>query len=281
MGALRIRAMHLEDHAGDIIGKARLHTGISLEEVARAGGLSPAEWQRFEASGAAATPLDYVAIASLLGLDAPKLQAVAAGWQPGPMDLETWRELRVITTQKTAFSVNCFLVWDEVTREAALFDTGFEATPALTFIAEESLDLRHIFITHAHSDHVAGLAAVRTAHPKAKLHSSAADAAVHERNRSNDFTHLGSLRITNRPTPGHAADGTTYILGNWPEDAPPVAIVGDAIFAGSMGRAPGAAGEAIHAVREQIFSLPDATLVCPGHGPLTTVALEKAHNPFF
>jgi len=60
-----------------------------------------------------------------------------------------------------------------------------------------------------------------------------------------------------------------------------VAIVGDAIFAGSIGRGHQSWELARHAVREQIFSLPPDTLLCPGHGPLTTVAEEKAHNPFF
>ncbi len=67
----------------------------------------------------------------------------------------------------------------------------------------------------------------------------------------------------------------------WPEDAPHAAIVGDAIFAGSIGRGHQSWELARQKVREQIFSLPPDTLLCPGHGPLTTVAEEKAHNPFF
>ena len=110
---------------------------------------------------------------------------------------------------------------------------------------------------------------------------SSRTAAVDQRNRSNDFIHLGNLRITNRETPGHAEDGMTYIIGNWPEDAPQVAIVGDAIFAGSMGRGNISWEIARQKVREQIFSLPAETLICPGHGPLTTVGEEIANNPFF
>ena len=74
---------------------------------------------------------------------------------------------------------------------------------------------------------------IRARFPKLKLHSNIKSAPVDQRNRSNDFIMLGSLRITNRDTPGHAEDGVTYVVGNWPEDAPHVAIVGDAIFAGS------------------------------------------------
>ena len=113
------------------------------------------------------------------------------------------------------------------------------------------------------------------------MHSSSKNAPVDQRNRPNDFIHLGSLRITHRDTPGHAEDGVTYIVGTWPEDAPHVAIVGDAIFAGSIGRGNQSWDVAKQKVREQILTLPPETLICPGHGPLTTVAEEKEHNPFF
>ena len=89
------------------------------------------------------------------------------------------------------------------------------------------------------------------------------------------------MRITYRETPGHADDGVTYIVGNWQEDAPHVAIVGDAIFAGSMGRGNPDWDLARQKVRAQILSLPPDTLLCPGHGPLTTVKEEKQNNPFF
>jgi glyoxylase-like metal-dependent hydrolase (beta-lactamase superfamily II) len=70
-------------------------------------------------------------------------------------------------------------------------------------------------------------------------------------------------------------------VGNWPEDAPHAAVVGDTLFAGSL--ATGFESEPLlrESVRTQILSLPPETLLCPGHGPLTTVALERAHNPFF
>ncbi len=117
--------------------------------------------------------------------------------------------------------------------------------------------------------------------PKAHVHSNS-KTAPQQRNRANDFVHLGSLRITNRETPGHAEEGVTYIVGNWPDDAPHAAIVGDAIFAGlPIGTGFISWDLAKQKVREQILSLPPDTLICPGHGPLTTVAEEKAHNPFF
>ena len=70
-------------------------------------------------------------------------------------------------------------------------------------------------------------------------------------------------------------------VGRTPEDAPHGAMVGDAVFAGSIGGARENLELARQKIREQIFSLPAETLICPGHGPLTTVEAEKAHNPWF
>ncbi|MGI8965034.1 MAG: MBL fold metallo-hydrolase, partial [Limisphaerales bacterium] len=133
----------------------------------------------------------------------------------------------------------------------------------------------------AHEDHIAAMSAIREKFPKIHLHSNSKNAPPQHRNRANDFVHLNNLRITNRETPGHAEDGVTYIVGNWPEDAPFVAISGDTIFAGSMGRGNQSWDLAKQKVRDNIFSLPPETLICPGHGPLTTVAEEKVNNPFF
>jgi len=273
--------MNLEDHVGDVIRKARAMSGISIEQAAKAAGLSPEKLGALEDSGQVSGQLDFAALAALIGLNGLKLEQMASGWHPSDKDLGTWRELRVITTAGGGMTVNCYLVWDEVSREAALFDTGWDAAPIFREISENQLQLRHLFITHSHEDHIAALGAVRERFPKARLHSSTKTAPVDQRNRANDFIHLGSLRITNRDTPGHAEDGTTYVVGTWPDDAPHVAIVGDAIFAASIGRGNQSWDLAKQKVRDQIFSLPSDTLLCPGHGPLTTVVEEKEHNPFF
>lgn len=273
--------MNLEDHLGDIVRKARGMSQIAPEAAAQAAGLTREQLEAFEETGRAAQKINWRELGKAVGLDGAKLEAIAGGWLPVVADVGTWRELRCITTEGGGMTVNCYLIWDEVSREAALFDTGWQAGPAEKLVAENQLQLRHIFITHTHEDHIAALAEVRKAFPKARVHSSARSAPVDQRNRANDFIHLGSLRITNRDTPGHAEDGITYIIGTWPEDAPHVAIVGDAIFAGSMGRGNQSWDLARRKVREQILTLPAETLICPGHGPLTTVAQEKAHNPFF
>ena len=273
--------MNMEDHLGDILGKGRAASGVDSAAAARIAGLTPAEWNALERTGQPPKPLPFAALGAALGLDAAKLERIARGWRPAPADLSLWRELRQITTTAAGTTVNCYLAWDEVSREAALFDTGWAADPVLRLLQENGLELRHLFLTHLHEDHVAALGALREKFPKLHLHTNSKTAPAQQRNRPDAFLHLGSLRITNRDTPGHAEEGVTYIIGNWPDDAPHVAVVGDALFAGSIGRGNQSWDLARQKVREQIFSLPAATLVCPGHGPVTTVAEEKTNNPFF
>ena len=273
--------MTLEDHVGDIVRKARAAGGVSASAAAAAAGLTEMELNTLEREGRAPRDPNWLSLAKLLGLNMEKLKAVAAGWLPAAPDLSRWRELRQITTVEEGMGVNAYLVWDEVSREAALFDTGFEAAPIFAQIQERGLSLRHIFLTHLHHDHIQALEAIRREHPHAHVHANSTSFPPQERNRANDFIHLGSLRISNRATPGHSEEGATYIVGNWPDDAPHAAFVGDALFAGSIGRGNQSWDLAKGKVRDQILSLPPETLLGPGHGPWTTVAEELAHNPFF
>jgi glyoxylase-like metal-dependent hydrolase (beta-lactamase superfamily II) len=274
-------AMQLEDQIGDIISKARQMSGVTLKAAAGAAGLKEIDLAALEAEQKLPASVNFTALGELLNLNPVKLAGIAKGWLPAAEDLSRWHEIRVFTTSAEGLSVNCYLIWDEVNLEAALFDTGLDAGPVLECLAANQLQLRHIFITHSHFDHVQALPALRAAWPKARVHSSSKNAPVDQRNKTSEIIHLGGLRVTYRETPGHAEDAVTYVVGNWQEDAPHIAIVGDAIFAGSMGRGNDSWELARTKVREQILSLPTDTLLCPGHGPLTTVAEEKAHNPFF
>src|SRR6266545_1259477 len=77
---------------------------------------------------------------------------------------------------------------------------------------------------------------------------------------------------------GHSQGGMTYVVAGL---ARPVAIVGDSLFAGSMGGGNVSYADALRNNLEKILTLPDETIICPGHGPMTTVGEEKQHNPFF
>jgi glyoxylase-like metal-dependent hydrolase (beta-lactamase superfamily II) len=279
--------VELEDHVGDIVRKGRLQAGVSLPAAAQAAGLAPAELTALENSGIPPRKPDYAALAALLTLHARKLEDIANGWRPAPADLRRWRELRQITTFGQAYAANCHLVWDKVTKEAALFDTGFDPAAVCALVEANRLKLKRLFITHNHSDHAAGLPAIAKRFPTARWRHHAEPSRAEQGNQPGDFIPLGGLRISLRATPGHTDDGITFVVTGWPATAtsetapPPVAIVGDALFAGSMGNVCGDAAQARQVIREQILSLPPDTLLCPGHGPLTTVAEELAHNPFF
>lgn len=279
--AANVALVTLEDHLGDILRKAREATNVSAPDAAKAAELSPDEFQSLETSGQCDKRPNLIALANRIGLHGQKLAELARGWLPRPQNLSVWRELRMFTTCRNGIAVNCYLIWDEVSREGAIFDTGWDAEPVVQAITENSIQLKHLFLTHTHEDHMAAMSALREKFPKLLFHTSSKNVPPQHRNRANDFIHLGSLRITNRDVPGHAEDGVIYIVGTWPEDAPHVAIIGDTIFAGSMATGLQSAERLKQKVREQIFTLPPETLLCPGHGPLTTVAEEKAHNPFF
>ena len=273
--------VQLEDHLGDIIRKACAMNGLAKTAAAAAAEVSESEFLAFGETGKSTQKINLPALGKLLGVNSAKLAAIANGWLPAKTDLSRWHKLRVITTKDDDFTVNCFLVWDEATRATALFDTGLDATPILDCLAAERLQLEHIFITHSHWDHVEALPQIRAAWPQARLHSGSKNAPASQRNQPDEIISLSGLRVTHRATPGHADDGVTYLISHWPKAAPQVAIVGDTILAGSICNGNGAWELAKQKVREEILSLAAETLLCPGHGPLTTVAEEIAHNPFF
>jgi len=254
---------------------------VSLETAAQSAGISTADLESLERTGQSPALPNLAALAPVIGLHPAKLQRIAAGWLPQSRDLGLWRELRVITTTREGLPVNCYLLWDEVSREGALFDTGWDPGLVFELIAENGVQLKHLFITHMHEDHVAAMGALREKFPQLRLHTNSKNAPPQHRNRANDCIALGSLRITNRDAPGHAEDAVIYVIGNWPEDAPHVAIIGDTLFAGTLALAHQSVELLRQKVREQIFSLPPQTLLCPGHGPMTTVLEERESNPFF
>jgi hydroxyacylglutathione hydrolase len=272
--------MNLEDHLGDILRKARTSAGVSAVAASKTAGLSSRELDTLEQTGQVKGSPDLRALARLVGLDPDKLEGLARGWQPAERPLSRWRQLRQIVTTEGGNTVNCFLAWDEISREAALFDTGWEAVPVLELIAAHQLRLRHIFITHAHHDHIAALPALRERFPEVPPSIEAKPSKV-ARGAAGCPVACGSLRVSRRAVPGHAEDGCVYLLGNWPDQAPLVAVVGDTLFAGSMARGFISAGVLRQKILEEILTLPPETLLCPGHGPVTTVAEEMAHNPFF
>ena len=273
--------MPLEDHVGDIIRKSRLGLGIPANRVATVGRITPEHLAEFEEHGQPRGGVHFAGISELLTLDGTKVEALLDGWEPSNHDITRWHHLRQIETDDGGMAVNCFLVWDQDSGAAGLFDTGWTLRPIQTYLKQQRLQLQHLFLTHSHHDHIAALGAIRKLAPELRLHSKIQGAPAEQRLNPGDEFEIGTLRVRFRGTPGHAEDGVTYLIDGFPNQVPAIAIVGDAIFAGSMGGARTHFDLARTKIREEILSLPGDTLLCPGHGPITTVAEELAHNPFF
>jgi hydroxyacylglutathione hydrolase len=234
----------LEDNADDIIGKAQRGLRLSGEK-------SPAK----------------------LGLNAAALQAIAEKkWypnDPGPI-----AGLVCFNTPFQDMTVNSYVVFDPQTKAAAAFDTGADCAGML----ELPVKIQQIFLTHAHGDHVMELdRLVERTGAKAFISDREPLAGATPFPDGQTFS-IGRLKVETRRTSGHARGGVTYVVTGLAER---LAIVGDAMFAGSMGGGLVNYAEALRTNRESILTLPDDTVICPGHGPLTTVGEEKRHNPFF
>ena len=224
---------------------------------------------------------DLRRLAPTLGLNPTRLNDLAIGrYHPGMIRLP--EGIAMFTTPWHDFEVHSYLVWDPNQsgrgKEAVAFDTGSDASEMLSFLVSNHLNLEHVFLTHGHGDHVFDLDRIIE-----KTKASALQGDREETPGVQLFTpgktfRIGSLEIETRSTWGHAKGGVTYVIKGLEK---PVAIVGDAIFAGSMGGGIVSYAACLETNREEILSLPPETLICPGHGPLTTVALENLHNPFF
>jgi hydroxyacylglutathione hydrolase len=186
--------------------------------------------------------------------------------------------LAQFNTSYEDYTVNSYLVWDPKTKEAVAFDTGADSSPMLNFAEERGLSIRLILLTHTHPDHIADLARLKKETGAATHVGELEPVSGAEIFSAGQSFQVGSLKIETRQTSGHSIGGITYVISNLER---PVAIVGDALFAGSMGGGMISWSDALATNRKHIFSLPDDTVICPGHGPLTTVREEKRHNPFF
>jgi glyoxylase-like metal-dependent hydrolase (beta-lactamase superfamily II) len=265
----------LEDNVSDIIGKAQRGLGISDSQLAEKSRVSAEKIRKLREGVFEGDAVDHAA--PVLNLNAAALRKLADGkWDPEP--IEAIGGLAQFNTVYGDMTVNAYLVWDPASREAVAFDTGADCREMLERMAAEKLTVKLILLTHAHPDHVADLQRLRkeTGAPVYISDRETADGA--EAIAEGKRFRVGSLEVEARLTWGHSPGGMTFVISGL---ARPVAIVGDSLFAGSMGGGNVSYEEAVRNNREKILTLPDETIVCPGHGPLTTVGKEKRENPFF
>jgi hydroxyacylglutathione hydrolase len=265
----------LEDTFTDIIGKAR--RGLQLtddQQVAAKAGISAADVAKVSAGTVDEKALRKIAPVLNLGVET-LIDSAARKWCPSAQQLEG---LQQFNSPYGDMTVNAYLVWDPKSHEAAAFDTGATCQPMLDFAKKNNVSIKLVLLTHTHPDHIVDLARLMSA-TRAKAYvgelepNPGAEAFAEGR-----VFQVGTLKIDTRLTTGHCAGGITYVISGL---ARPVAVVGDAIFAGSMGGGGVSYADALNNNRKKILTLPDDTILCPGHGPLTTVGEEKRHNPFY
>lgn len=265
----------LEDSYADILGKAARGLGLNGDALASSSGISS-----LLATSVLAGEYDesgVKAMAGTLGLHAERLAAIAKG-EYHPEEIPLMEGFSQFNTPFEDMTVNSYLVWDPASKKAVAFDTSTDCDGVLEAIAAHGLTLELILLTHSHGDHILELDRLRE--------KTGAEAWIGEKepvDGAKTFApgkkfQAGALAIESRLTWGHSPGGVTYVVRGLPRT---FAIVGDAIFAGSMGGGSVSYQDALKTNRANILSLPDETVICPGHGPLTTVGEQKKANPFF
>lgn len=207
--------------------------------------------------------------------------------------------LRRISIPSGAIECVGTLIWNEATRAAVLIDPTDDPSPFLDYARNQKLEVRQVLLTHAHFDHAAGACdAARAFGTSLRLHRDDWP-LFHDmpkwglrfglQPKAPDLTPVAvedgevleieegfSIRVLH--TPGHTQGQVAYVF-----DALGLAVVGDTLFAGSVGRTdlPGGDYDALErSIRTKLYALPDATVVVPGHGPETTIGAEKRGNAY-
>jgi len=193
---------------------------------------------------------------------------------------------------------NCTILGDEGSREAIVVDPGYDIPRILAVLAKHQLTVKQIVVTHAHIDHIASAQTLKELTGAPVLYSKAdipqlaimgvqaswfnlAVPTVLPPDHSPDDNETVSVRgveATVLHTPGHTEGSLCLYL---PADG--LLLAGDTLFAGGVGRTDfpgGNEGKLMASLRERLLPLPDATVVVPGHGPETTIGVERVGNPF-
>ncbi|MBM3857273.1 MAG: MBL fold metallo-hydrolase [Verrucomicrobia bacterium] len=266
----------LEDNWHDIISKAA--HGLQVDVTA----LTKGHWNEKNARElfeGICHPATLAAMASALHLDGNSLLAMTINhYHPGT--IPTPKNFKRFTTSYHGIKVHSYLLWSHENQKAVAFDTGTDVAPLLETLEQYQLQLNTIFLTHGHGDHVAQLQKLIDV-TGAPAWIDQHDLIAHAQALSPNYRYQldSAITIEARSTPGHSLGGTTYVIHGI---SPTIAIVGDAIFAGSIGGIPPSSYQAaLKAIQEKILSLHEETIIAPGHGPLTTVGDEKRYNPFF
>lgn len=210
------------------------------------------------------------------------------------------QELIVITNQLGDFMTNCYTVYNAVTRDAVLIDPACNARFLNNILVNEQLNCVAILLTHGHYDHIGALPELmELVGHKVPIYASAEEEDVLNDPRKNLSTMLSGQMVTVKPdillqddqeielldtklrcflVPGHTKGGMCYYFV---ENG--ILFSGDTLFARSIGRSDFPTGDGIKlvkSIKEKLMTLPDETIVYPGHNERTTIGKERNANPF-
>lgn len=199
------------------------------------------------------------------------------------------------------YETNCYVLRSsEAAKDCLIIDAGLEAVNLIKFLEEHQLNPVAVVLTHGHIDHIAGVSALRGRFPDIKVYIHKLDAEMLRETASNVSARIGrqpstldiigtdfliekasiikqaGIKLQVLHTPGHTPGGIClYSKGEG------IVFTDDTLFANGVGRTDlgGNMEQLIKSIKEELFILPDETAVYPGHGPVTTIAQEKAHNP--
>ena len=215
---------------------------------------------------------------------------------PQPTDAE----LKVVTFTQGPAATNAYLLGDDTTGEAVVIDPAWDGAEIMAAAAERGWRLTHIWLTHAHFDHLGGAAEIFESaetpvtvalhpadHPLWQVNGGAAFFGVQDFDPGPEPTvdltdgmemRLAGHRLTTRHAPGHTPGHVIFV-----DSEAQRVFCGDLIFQGSVGRVDLPGGDAqqlLSSIRQHILTLPDDTQLLPGHGPSTSVGRERQTNPF-
>ncbi|MDT8716246.1 MBL fold metallo-hydrolase [Clostridium sp. 19966] len=189
--------------------------------------------------------------------------------------------------------VNCYLVLDEETYETAVIDPGGDENTIIKALDKIKAKVKYILLTHGHYDHTGAAVFLKNKY-EVPLYINKKDYEMIQSDTGELFYmhdddgtlntfldeksefYLGNNKIFCLETPGHSPGGMTFLMGD-------IAFTGDSLFAGSIGRTDfvgGDYGTLMKSVETKLTTLPENTIILPGHGPESTIQEEKESNPF-
>lgn len=209
--------------------------------------------------------------------------------------------VQITTVVSEMFAENAFIVHLKDRNDCIVIDPSFDTESILQYLTKNDLTVSAILNTHGHTDHIVGNEAIKLQFPRAPLVIGVGDAPKLTDPQLNlsasyglgivsppadqtvvhgEIIEFAGIRLETRNTPGHSCGHVVWI---WHDATPTVAINGDVLFAGSIGRTdfPDGSFEVLEqSIRQQLYTLPADTIVLTGHGNNTTIGQEKQTNPF-